>query len=157
MPYKSAEDAKANSRKRYAENIEARRTYARAYREANRDKINGQIRDWKAEARRRYGIDPRREGVDRERKRDRAYRALYGIGYAEVKLMYDAQSGVCPICLKSLPEVFTQACVDHNHNSGRVRELIHRKCNMLVGVEENNPGFYQRLLDYMERHHAMEV
>ncbi len=86
-----------------------------------------------------------------------AYRRLYGISIAEVESMYKEQSGLCPICLTSLPDTPTRACVDHEHRTNKVRALLCRKCNMLVGVEENNPGTYNRLLGYLEHYNAVQV
>ena len=45
------------------------------------------------------------------------------------------QSGVCPICKKSLIGVKPEnVVVDHDHTTGIVRAALHRGCNRLEGV-----------------------
>ena len=51
------------------------------------------------------------------------------------KLFYDAQNGVCPICLKPLSGKIS---LDHNHSTGEPRGLLHQACNLKVAQIENH-------------------
>lgn len=45
------------------------------------------------------------------------------------------QSGVCPICKKSLIGIKPEnIVVDHDHNTGIVRAALHRGCNRVEGA-----------------------
>lgn len=67
----------------------------------------------------------------------------YGITVAEYDAMFVAQSGVCKIC--GLPETakdnkndgaIRRLCVDHDHETGRVRGLLCLLCNTRLGYFE---------------------
>ena len=49
------------------------------------------------------------------------------------KLLFDAQLEKCPICEKDLGY---DLVVDHNHETGEVRGLLHRRCNNMVAQVE---------------------
>lgn len=46
------------------------------------------------------------------------------------------QGGRCALCGQPLD--ITEAVADHNHTTGELRGVIHRSCNSLLGVLENN-------------------
>lgn len=46
-----------------------------------------------------------------------------------------AQGGVCALCGMPLADA---AVADHNHTTGQMRGVLHRSCNSLLGVLENN-------------------
>ena len=46
------------------------------------------------------------------------------------------QLGVCMLC--GMPLFPGQAVADHDHSTGRMRYVIHRGCNCLLGKVENN-------------------
>lgn len=60
---------------------------------------------------------------------------------------YDAQDGRCAICRRW----FARLCVDHNHETGEVRDLLCRLCNMMVGWIERDSGAAQSALVYVLR------
>jgi hypothetical protein len=39
--------------------------------------------------------------------------------------------------------------VDHNHLTGEVRGLIHQKCNMLIGIANDDPNFLEMAIKYL--------
>lgn len=46
------------------------------------------------------------------------------------------QNGLCGLCKEPLsPE---EAVLDHNHKTGRIRQVLHRGCNCIEGVIANN-------------------
>jgi hypothetical protein len=57
------------------------------------------------------------------------------------KLFYDAQDGICPICLKPLadtPLTTYKLSLDHNHSTGEPRGILHQQCNMKVAQIETH-------------------
>lgn len=73
-------------------------------------------------------------------------RQLYGMTVAEYQEMFVDQDGACAICGK---EEDWRLCVDHDHETGAVRQLLCRSCNVQVGVVENH---YDRIRAYLDRH-----
>lgn len=61
----------------------------------------------------------------------------YGITSTQWDAMYNLQKGLCPICQHPIrrpgnKEGKRAAAVDHDHKSGRVRGLLHFRCNKYV-------------------------
>ena len=47
--------------------------------------------------------------------------------------LLNEQKRLCPICGKMLEN---EICVDHDHETKKIRGLLHRKCNVaLAGIE----------------------
>ena len=95
--------------------------YTREWRARNLDKV-------RAADRRRY------HAGDGERKKDEKRLAKYGITRAQYEAMFEAQGHKCPICEEPFaPASSTDLMapvVDHDHGSGKVRGVLHRKCNI---------------------------
>ena len=60
----------------------------------------------------------------------------YGIREEEYNKMYEDQEGRCLIC-KVLKDVL---CVDHNHDTKKVRGLLCRECNFGLGKFADDPN-----------------
>lgn len=64
--------------------------------------------------------------------------------------MFRQQQGLCPICGewlivegKRLPDI------DHDHASGRVRGLLHNRCNLLLGYAQDDPKRLEAAAAYL--------
>lgn len=53
-----------------------------------------------------------------------------------------AQAGHCALCGERI-EVGEVAVLDHDHKTGHVRAVVHRGCNAMLGVIENNRPRYE--------------
>lgn len=63
--------------------------------------------------------------------------------------LYAEQQGKCAFCNESLPEVWDRKChVDHDHVTGKVRGIVHARCNTIIGVLENEEH-KERLRKYL--------
>lgn len=66
------------------------------------------------------------------------------------------QKGICPLCGKYIRR--TQATLDHDHETGKCRRVLHRQCNRVEGViahwsrtlPTNRLTFLRRLIQYWE-------
>lgn len=72
--------------------------------------------------------------------------------------LWDKQKGVCPLCLKDLPQELSKCALDHNHVTGECRGLLHLGCNKVEGNLFNSIGRwggvgkdYSLVIPYLER------
>ncbi len=80
-----------------------------------------------------------------------AFKRKYGITLAEKQRMVDAQANRCDICLRAFASN-RDACLDHDHASGRVRSVLCAKCNLLLGLSGDDRRVLQRADAYLLRY-----
>lgn len=83
-------------------------------------------------------------------KRQYNYRYRYGITTEEYEEMLASQDGLCAICHK--PPGKRRLAVDHDHGSGKVRQLLCNICNRALANLED-PVWFAAATDYLNRHH----
>lgn len=85
-------------------------------------------------------------------------KVLYGLTVEQYDAMFLAQRGLCAVCRR--PETSLRRGkvksldVDHNHETGQVRELLCGACNPALGLLKEDPLRIRALADYIERHNA---
>jgi hypothetical protein len=79
-----------------------------------------------------------------EQKRRWQLKTRYGLTVEEIDAMLAAQGGVCAICRKP-PK---RRCVDHDHQTMRVRGILCNRCNIGLHYVEADE-FRQRALAYL--------
>ena len=88
-----------------------------------------------------------------ERNRDLHYRRTYGITLDDFNRMVLAQGSKCACCGASKPGgKLKNWCVDHDHVTGTVRELLCTNCNLVLGFVKDSPEHLQRLTEYVLKH-----
>jgi hypothetical protein len=119
----------APRRNRDAWNEKQRKRYAED--EEFRERVKAQKRITRATHKERINERRRRKSLAK-RLSDRwlRLRRVYGISKDEYEAMLARQGGVCGICKKPPVEPFL---VDHCHTTGKVRKLLCRKCNTVLG------------------------
>jgi hypothetical protein len=75
----------------------------------------------------------------------------YGITLEQYDAMLMNQDGKCPICDGNLGEKHRIA-IDHDHKTGKVRELLHFRCNQGIGFFLDSPQLLRKAAEYLERH-----
>ncbi len=58
----------------------------------------------------------------------------YALSSEDVARIYAMQNGICPLCAKPLLHDWS---IDHCHQSGRVRGILHDACNRCLGMIES--------------------
>ena len=81
-------------------------------------------------------------------------KVTYGISIAIRDGMLLRQGGCCAICRCTIELGKDQVCVDHDHETGQVRKLLCRKCNLGLGAFNDNPGLLRLAAEYVEAHHG---
>lgn len=104
-----------------------RAAQARVLRAANPEAARASSREWYAN----------------NKDRVRAYNRLraYGLTQEMFDEYLDAQEGACAFCGDQLPKATNTISVDHDHETGEYRGLLHRYCNSLLGHAEKNDAF----------------
>lgn len=89
-------------------------------------------------------------------RRDRQLQRRFGITQKEYDQMYADQDGRCFICRLSETKIDSRTgkaqnlCVDHSHETGKVRKLLCNRCNTALGLMEENVELYKQHLSYIE-------
>lgn len=76
---------------------------------------------------------------------------LYGITLETFNEMSESQNHKCSICGERNPDG-TRLCVDHDHSTGAVRELLCKNCNVALGNLRDNPLLCIKAAEYLTRH-----
>lgn len=71
----------------------------------------------------------------------------YGITKEELDQRIEMQDGSCCICGESVA-----THVDHNHDTGAVRDILCHQCNTGIGMLKDNPDVLRAAADYLEDH-----
>lgn len=126
--------ASAHAKKKYASDPEKYRSLTRAYREKNPDSAAQYQRD--------------RRKLYPGKVKDCQLRYKYGITIDDWNRMFELQKGACAIC--KIAGVCL--CVDHNHTTGKVRELLCVQCNYAIAHLKDCAKLALEAASYLTRH-----
>jgi len=162
------------NKERYAEKEQLRRSTDPLYLEKRRQisrksqkrrHLNPELRKKDSESSRRSHLKRLANGyiISRQSKWWRAYQAKkYGLTldmYNELK-----NRGRCGLCGTTDPGTKTKSKdginrfpIDHDHISGKVRDILCNNCNVGLGCFFDNPILLRAAADYLERHLTPEL
>ena len=73
----------------------------------------------------------------------------YNMTVEEYYNKLNLQNSMCALC--GLP--FTgKPHLDHNHDTGKLRDFVHRECNMALGLFKDDPNICRLAAEYLEKH-----
>lgn len=84
-----------------------------------------------------------------ERWRVRKLTYKYDITEDQYYKMYADQAGCCAICGIHETKTEKRLCVDHCHDTGKVRGLLCHKCNTSIAQFEREPERLLKAYDYL--------
>jgi Recombination endonuclease VII len=126
-------------RQRYAEDREFRErvnAVNRTHWLENKDAINVRRRG-------KYAANPKRRADSRKSN----LKWKYGMSVEQYAAKLADQGGVCIICLKPKEK---RLCVDHNHETRKLRSLLCDKCNLGLGYFDEDSAALRRGGDYVD-------
>ncbi len=132
-------------RKKWAENNKDRiRACCNERRKKNKEKYN-------ARDRAKIASDPAHRLKKNRGCKNFRLKRKYGITIEEYESLITAQVGSCPICTEPL-RIGGQIDVDHCHSTGRVRAILHSKCNRLLACCSEDIATLYRAINYLREH-----
>lgn len=88
--------------------------------------------------------------------KDQNLKSKYGISLLDYEALLVAQDYKCAICAKPHEDTkFGVLCVDHNHSTGKLRELLCRNCNMVIGNVGECIDKLRGMIKYLEVHNGI--
>lgn len=93
--------------------------------------------------------------ANRDRVRNTAFQAKFGISLAQYHELLEAQGGACAICGR--PESAERngkvrwLAIDHCHNTNKVRGLLCGSCNPMIGYARDNIEVLEKAVAYLKR------
>lgn len=124
-----------------------------ARRSISRDGRDEQCKACRNAKTRAYMARPEVKARVKRREAPAKLKYLYGITSDDYKTMLASQCGVCAICRKP-PEGgprTSRLYVDHDHDTGKVRGLLCRRCNQALGTLGDNIEGLMRAIDYLKK------
>ena len=121
----------------------------------NRGKVIAANRRYRIAVKVRHGIPLTRPAPKPRKVVELA--CIYSITHQEAFELVKRISGRCAVCREretthSKYGYVRTLSVDHNHKTGRVRGLLCRRCNSVLGFAKDSVQLLKRLIAYLEAH-----
>jgi hypothetical protein len=134
-------------------------------------KVAGRSKEWHASYQRQWrlnNLDKSRAAAkrsynkylekNRERGRWNALRWNYGITREQYEVKAESQNWACAICGEGVPRISATRrglCVDHDHTTGKIRDLLCMACNILIGAAKENVDVLEKASAYLNRWNSL--
>ncbi len=91
---------------------------------------------------------------DKVRKSQKKWslKTKYGLSWSDYQTRFDNQRGLCAICFDPLKGGRNAICVDHDHETGKVRDLLCSPCNAGLGQFRDSSTRMLSAVFYLDRH-----
>lgn len=73
----------------------------------------------------------------------------FGITLNQYRDFLKAQKYTCAICPEPIGEARRNTVVDHDHETGKVRGILCRHCNLGLGHFRDSRGYLKRAIEYL--------
>jgi hypothetical protein len=103
--------------------------------------------------RKQYQQNPNKRSKLLSNLKNNRYLRDYGITSNDKVKMMALQDWKCAICGQRINSS-QECCVDHDHVSKKVRNILCHKCNKGLGHFQDNPDFLRRAAGYLDYHRS---
>lgn len=155
---KNLEEVRAKGRERYQKNKDAwnervrakRKLDGQSARDANNERNRSRWNNLSDEKKKEYS----KRNWENNKEKLIANRRMkkYGISQEQYDEMLKSQGYSCAICKTSVDDLSKSLAVDHDHSSGKVRDLLCMKCNIDLHFVENRAHLFEVMLEYLNKH-----
>lgn len=128
-------------KKYYYKNVEKAREKSKKYYENNKEKHTERVNIW---------VNKNKE-KSKNIHRAAHLRRAYGISLQYYDKLFMQQKGRCFICGQHENELKKKLCVDHNHQTGNVRGLLCRECNIGLSKFKDDIFILRKAILYLKK------
>jgi hypothetical protein len=135
----------------YLDHKDDKCAYDKNYRELHKDKLlNRRKVYYQNNKERKLDWDKKYHATHLEERRNRDLKNTYGISRNDYDAMLTSQGGICKICGATEPgHKRRYFCVDHDHETGRIRGLLCVRCNFMLGHCRDEITILENALSYL--------
>ena len=112
---------------------------------ANKDGLYHECKSCKSD------YDKLRHRKNPKARLDKNLQNRYGITLEQKQHMIASQNGKCAICETKLDNG-KHTCVDHCHTTGKIRKILCRSCNIMIGHSKENTEILNKAIQYLSTH-----
>lgn len=127
------------NKNRYIKNMEKIKEKNKTWKKNNNDRVIKYNKEYRI--------------INKEKIRKYLLRKFYNITTIQYNNMIVNQDGKCAICDNNFSQNNIPH-VDHNHKTGKVRQLLCKKCNSVLGMVDENKKILNNAIGYLEKHEA---
>jgi hypothetical protein len=91
------------------------------------------------------------EKIEKKNFQSRILLSKIRISFEDFKALKEKQGGKCAIC-KGKNKSERGLAIDHNHKTGKFRELLCHRCNIGLGMFWDNKDLLKMAINYLEKH-----
>src|ERR1035437_2051078 len=122
----------------------------------NRPEVKEHIKEYRLKNKERdkkQSKDNRNRPEVKEHKKECQLKHYYGITLEQHRQMFIAQDGKCAICGMNFKESHNKSkcCVDHDHETKQIRQLLCKRCMSMIGLADDNPQILSNGVDYLNK------
>src|SRR5262245_48175096 len=152
--HENKDRANKPARQRREENPERQKELAKAEYEKHkaRRRARALANPEKVAARRKAYRESLGPEVRKARARAAYLKYTFGMSVADYEALLQAQGGRCAICGTTDPSPKSCLVVDHDHTTGKIRQLLCHACNCGIGHFREDPALLEAALAYLRRH-----
>lgn len=133
---------------------DAKREQNRLYHEAHKDAIRKRKSVWYQQNKERLRVRGRTyyyQTGGRYSKGQRV-RDKYNLTVQEYDNLIESRRGICDICGGKMHGLGTyKPCLDHDHNTGKIRGVLCRNCNLLLGYAGDSVTRLDAAISYLKK------
>lgn len=117
------------------------------------------IKEWKRNYQRRYQrvhkYTAYRDSDAYRQVRKRSRLKKYNLTLKDYDVLFEKQNGVCAICKQpetaTFKDIICRLSVDHCHKTNKVRGLLCKHCNTILGYADDNIQLLKYAINYLRR------
>lgn len=84
--------------------------------------------------------------------RNRILKIVYDLSISEYNELRKLQDFKCKICSMDEKDLNYKLCVDHCHNTEKIRGLLCKPCNLALGAFDDNIEILENTIKYLEKY-----
>jgi hypothetical protein len=141
---KNKEKIKEYNKEYYLKNKEKIKEYNLKNKEKRKEYFKEYMRDWLQKP----------ENIERNKN----YKLIkrYNLTLEQFNDKLKNQNNKCTLCYTTFDEKINKACVDHNHQTGKIRDILCFFCNSTLGLVKENKNILNNMINYLNKHNSLE-